>query len=94
MKPFQKSHNTAFRLLTILLYGHETNLPYLTRLGVEGRWLRLELRSGACAYSMRMTIPRFKEHLSWLESIGLVSDLAYPQKGLVTLTVKLPETSQ
>jgi hypothetical protein len=92
LKPFQKSHNTAFRLLAVLLYGLETGLPYLQPLGQEGRSLRLSLRSGVCAYSLRMTIPRLKEHLLWLESIGLVSDLKWGEtKGLIELTVKLPE---
>lgn len=89
MRPFAKSHNTAFRLLTVLLYGLESNLPYLTDLGQAGRHRRLALRSGACAYSMRMTIPRMREHLEWLSEIGLVYDLVY-EKGQIQLSVKLP----
>lgn len=92
LKPFQKSHNTAFRLLAVLLYGTESNLPYLTDLGVEGRYRRLRIRTGVCAYSMRMTIPRMREHLEWLESIGLVKDLGQTEKGILELSVKLPET--
>ena len=91
LKPFQKSHNTAFRLLTVLLYGPESHLPYLTDLGVEGRYRRLRIRTGVCAYSMRMTIPRMREHLEWLASIGLVENLEQPEKGIIELSVKLPE---
>ena len=90
MKPFQKSHNTAFRLLAVLLYGLESGLPYLTDLGVTGRHRRLRLRTGVCAYSLRMTIPRLREHLEWLQSIGLVEDLRQPDRGQIELTVKLP----
>lgn len=91
LKPFQKSHNTAFRLFTALLYGLESNLPYLSLLGQEGRQRRLSVRSTACAYSMRMTLPRFKEHLAWLEQIGLLSDQDWTERGTVKLTIKLPE---
>lgn len=91
LKPFQKSHNTAFRLFVALLYGLESNLPYLTPLEQTGRYRRLSIRSAACAYSMRMTIPRFKEHLAWLEQIGLISDQHWPERGRVDLTIKLPE---
>ena len=90
LKPFQKSHNTAFRLLTVLLYGLESGLPYLTDLGVEGRYRRLRLRTGVCAYSMRMTIPRMREHLEWLMAIGLIEDLTQTETGLIELKVKLP----
>jgi hypothetical protein len=90
LKPFQKSHNTAFRLLTVLLYGLESGLPYLTDLGVEGRYRRLRLRTGVCAYSMRMTIPRMREHLEWLMAIGLIEDLCQTETGLIELKVKLP----
>lgn len=90
MKPFQKSHNTAFRLLAVLLYGLESGLPYLTDLGVSGRYRKLRLRTGVCAYSLRMTIPRLREHLEWLQSIGLVVDLNQPDKGQIELSVKLP----
>lgn len=90
LKPFQKSHNTAFRLLTVLLYGLENHLPYLTDLGVEDRYRRLRIRTGACAYSMRMTIPRMREHLTWLQSIGLIGHLEQPETGIIELTVKLP----
>lgn len=78
-----------------LLYGLETGLPYLSNLGLKGRYRRLSVRSGACAYSMRMTVPRFKEHLAWLVSCGLVEDVEWQERGLVHLTVKLPlnETS-
>jgi hypothetical protein len=38
-----------------------------------------------------MTIPRFKEHLAWLEQIGLISDQHWPERGRVDLTIKLPE---
>lgn len=91
LKPFQKSHNTAFRLLAVLLYGLESGLPYLQLVRREGRYLRLSLRTGVCAYSLRMTIPRLREHLTWLESIGLVQDLEQNERGLIQLTVKLPE---
>jgi len=92
LKPFQKSHNTAFRLLAVLLYGVESGLPYLTDLGVRGRYRHLRLRTGVCAYSMRMTIPRMREHLDWLQSIGLVEDLKQEERGWVELSVKLPLT--
>lgn len=90
LKPFQKSHNTAFRLLTVLLYGLESNLPYLTDLGVSGRYRRLRIRTGICAYSLRMTIPRMREHLEWLASIGLIDDLRQSDRGVLELSVKLP----
>ena len=90
LKPFQKSHNTAFRLLAVLLYGLESGLPYLTDLGTSGRYRRLRLRTGVCAYSMRMTIPRMREHLEWLQSIGLVEDLGQTNRGQIELSVKLP----
>jgi hypothetical protein len=90
LRPFQKSHNTAFRLLTVLLYGVESGKPFLQQLWAEGRHVRLRLRSGATAYSMRMTIPRMREHLEWLEAIGLLSDLSRPGEGIIELTVKLP----
>lgn len=94
LKPFQKSHNTAFRLLAVLLYGLESGLPYLVNLGVEGRYRRLRIRTGICAYSMRMTIPRMREHLEWLVSIGLVEDLKQEERGWIELAVKLPETKE
>jgi len=90
IKPFQKSHNTAFRLLAVLLYGTETGLPYLSSRGRDGRYLHLALRTGAASYSLRMTIPRMKEHLQWLTEIGLVENVCYPARGLTTLSVKLP----
>ena len=90
LKPFQKSHNTAFRLLTVLLYGVESGLPYLTDLGVTGRYRHLRLRTGVCAYSMRMTIPRMREHLEWLAAAGLIDELAQTETGLIELKVKLP----
>jgi hypothetical protein len=92
IKPFQKSHNTAFRLLTVLLYGPETGMSYLTDLGTSGRYRRLQLRTGACAYSMRMTIPRLKEHLAWLQEISLIGEYTVIDRGLIELTVKLPLT--
>lgn len=90
LRPFQKSHNTAFRLLTVLQYGIESGKPFLEQLWVDGRYLRLRLRSGSAAYSMRMTIPRMREHLEWLEAIGLLSDLSRPSEGVIELTLKLP----
>jgi hypothetical protein len=90
LKPFQKSHNTAFRLLAVLLYGTETGLPYLSSRGKAGRYHHLTLRTGAASSSLRMTIPRMREHLQWLADIGLVEDIVYPSRGLATLSVKLP----
>lgn len=89
IKPFQKSHNTAFRLFTVLLYGLESNLPYLEYLGTAGRYRRLRLRPAPCSYSMRMTVHRMKEHLTWLQDIGLIGELNIAP-GLIELTVKLP----
>lgn len=90
IKPFQKSHNTAFRLLAVLLYGTETGLPYLSSRGKEGRYHHLTIRTGAASYALRMTIPRMREHLQWLSEIGLVQNVSYPARGLTTLSVKLP----
>jgi hypothetical protein len=90
IRPFQKSHNTAFRLLAVLLYGTETGLPYLSSLGQEGRYHHLSLRTGPASSSLRMTVPRMKEHLQWLADIGLVENVSYPARNLATLSVKLP----
>lgn len=91
MKPFQKSHNTAFRLLTVLLYGTEARLPYLTLVSREGRQLVVSLRTGVTSRSMRMTIPRLKEHLSWLESIGLIQSYTQTARGIIVVQLLLPE---
>jgi hypothetical protein len=91
LKPFQKSHNTAFRLLTVLLYGPEAKLPYLTLLKREGRRQLVSLRTGVTAKSLRMTIPRLKEHLAWLVSIGLILSFEQTAKGLIVVTLLLPE---
>lgn len=91
MKPFQKSHNTAFRLLTVLLYGPEAKLPYLTLISREGRKLSLSLRTGITAKSMRMTIPRLKQHLAWLQGIGLIAEFKQTGKGLIVVDLILPE---
>lgn len=91
LRPFQKSHNTAFRLFTALLYGLELGSPYLDSRGRTGRYQHLALRTGPCAYSMRMTIPRMREHLEWLQACGLLSDVEQVDKGLIHLTLKLPE---
>ena len=93
LKPFAKSHNTACRLLAVLLYGPESGLAYLTLLNRTDRRQTLSIRTGAAAYSMRMTIPRFKEHLDWLHSIGLIENWTKPQKGEVLVTVLLPEST-
>ncbi len=90
MKPFQKSHNTAFRLFTVLLYGLESGLPYLEYLGQEGRYRRLRLRPAPCSYSMRMTVHRMKQHLAWLQEIGLIDQLEL-SPGRIELSIKLPD---
>lgn len=91
LKPFQKSHNTAFRLLSVLLYGPEAQLPYLRLIYRSEDVQILELRSGPASLKLNMTIPRLKEHLLWLESIGLVYSVYQPQRGLLRVSVKLPK---
>lgn len=93
IKPYSKARNTAFRLLSVLLYGHESGLPYIELKSVNGRYVDLRIYSTPCAYSQAMTIWRMKEHLAWLEEIGLISDLNI-NKGYIDLTVKYPNVEE
>lgn len=93
MKPYQKSHNTAFRLLTVLLYGPEAKLPYLRLVSRANRKLVVELRTGITAKSLRMTIPRLKQHLAWLQSINLITSFEQTARGLILVELVLPDHS-
>jgi len=89
IKPYSKARNTAFRLLSVLLYGIESGLPYIHFLNKEGRYVKVRIYSTPCAYSQSMTIWRMKEHIQWLEEIGLISDVDV-NRGYIDLTVKHP----
>lgn len=89
IKPYSKARNTAFRLLSVLLYGIESGLPFIHLKGKKGRMVSLRIYSTPCAYSQSMTIWRMKEHIAWLEEIGLVEDVKI-NKGYIDLAVKYP----
>lgn len=89
IKPYSKARNTAFRLLSVLLYGIETGLPFIELKGKEGRYVNLRIYSTPCAYSQSMTIARMREHILWLEEIGLVDNIEV-NRGYIDLTVKYP----
>ena len=90
LKPYSKSRNTAFRVLVTLLYGVESGLPYLTFLSREERHVRIHIKSHFAAKAMNITIWRMKQHLEWLEQIGIISNIDV-KPGNISLTVLLPE---
>ena len=94
MRPFQKSHNTAFRLLAVLLYGTEGTTPYRTLVSRTETSLLLAIRTGAAARALKMTIPRLREHLAWLQAIGLLSEVEQTERGLINVTLILPTGDQ
>lgn len=49
----------------------------------------MRIISTPCAYSQSMTIWRMKQHIEWLEEIGLVSDVDI-NRGYIDISVKFP----
>jgi hypothetical protein len=93
IKPYSKARNTAFRILSVLLYGIESGLPYIKLINDEGRWKRIRIISTPCAYSQSMTIWRMKQHIEWLEEIGLVENISF-NKGYIDVSVKFPHVEE
>lgn len=49
----------------------------------------MRIISTPCAYSQSMTIWRMKQHIQWLEEIGLVENIDI-NKGYIDVSVKFP----